>query len=279
MMASPKAKDPLRHEAYVLKQLQSLSAWRGSLVEYGLTEFVVPYLQSGNLPPVEQVIANTLAVGRRQYNFSLRRRYRDPGVSKTANKGEFCALFPHEYDLEVSAAELAKVGDEVRTAIENFYNRSEFLQRLSRHQWYSPKFRFFFTLGRANVQVELDLLIFRGWNQPIIVDWKVVGSEKSDYKWQMLIYALAVWRKWPEIKAGEITVLEARLLEGAIREHVITRDKLNEAEDYLYQGILEIEAVTDGKSYQEQDVEDYELARSPNTCLYCNFRRLCLNRR
>ena len=47
VMASHNARDPLRHEAYLLKQLQSLSTWQGSVVHKVLATSVLADMRAG----------------------------------------------------------------------------------------------------------------------------------------------------------------------------------------------------------------------------------------
>ena len=47
LLASPTAKDPLRHTAYLLGKLQSISAWRGNLVDAVISETVLPAVRAG----------------------------------------------------------------------------------------------------------------------------------------------------------------------------------------------------------------------------------------
>jgi hypothetical protein len=49
------AKDKLRKEAYYLKQLQSIYAWRGSLVDKVISRKIVPAMKKGHMPSVKEV--------------------------------------------------------------------------------------------------------------------------------------------------------------------------------------------------------------------------------
>ncbi len=265
-----------RREAFVLKQLQDLPTWRGSLVDLGIEKFVVPFLQSSKLPPVDEVVSKTVTIARQQWEFSAQRRYRSATLAKSAYGDIFCALYPHEYDLPVGSADLMQVEVEVGAAFETLYAQVDFLRLLMGHSWYRPKMRSHFRVAAASVKVELDLLYFRGVNKPTIVDWKAGHSAKSDYSWQMLIYALAVCRHWPDVQPADIAVYEVNLAEGVIKNHPVTEERLIQTEDYIYRSVMEIEALTGGRKFSEQNFQDFETANTPRTCAICNFRRLCL---
>jgi hypothetical protein len=279
IMANHHPTNQERREAFVLKQLQDLPTWRGSLVDIGIEKFIVPYLKSRQLPPLDEVVEKTLAVAQRQWQFSAQKRYWDPAFTKTANRDIFCALYPHEYGLPVGTADLEQVKADVRVAFETLYTQTRFLNLLMGHSWYRPKMRIHFRVAAASVKAELDLLFFRGNNQPTIIDWKAGHSVKSDYTWQMLVYALAVRRQWPEVQPTDIVVYEVNLAEGVIKNHPVTEERLVQTEDYIYQSVMEIKALTCGRKFSQQNLEAFDLANTPRTCAICNFRRLCLTMR
>jgi hypothetical protein len=60
-LANAKAKDEARQRAYRLSKLQSVSAWRGSLVDQVLSQDVLPALEGGWLITTEKTIAIAMA--------------------------------------------------------------------------------------------------------------------------------------------------------------------------------------------------------------------------
>jgi hypothetical protein len=277
-LAAAKSLDPARREAWVLSQLQDLSRWRGRLVDYGMEHILVPALKAGRLPSVDDMIQATLAVARRQWEFSLGRHYRQPGLRKGQCKDDFCALYEHEYGVVIGDAERQRVEVEVAEAFRSLFRLTDFLEHLRQQKVYQAQRTLWVTFERARVKAIPDLLCWRG-PQCTLVDWKATESETSDHTWQMLVYALAVQRNWPQTRPDDILVYEVRLLEGVIIPHTITEARLLAAEDYLYQSVLEIEALTGGKSLAEQDREDYEPAQTFRTCATCNYMRICLEGR
>lgn len=49
VVASARAKDPVRKRAYLLSKLQSVSAWRGRIVDDVISNLIIPQLNRGNL--------------------------------------------------------------------------------------------------------------------------------------------------------------------------------------------------------------------------------------
>lgn len=54
-LANARAKDPLRHKAYLLSKLQSISSWRGSLVDSVISNVIVPELKRKKFPSFADV--------------------------------------------------------------------------------------------------------------------------------------------------------------------------------------------------------------------------------
>lgn len=279
LMANSQAlHDPIRRTAWVLSQLQDLPRWRGHLVDYGIEHYVVPCLKFANLPLLARVIDQTIALARRQWTFSEQRIYAQPGLIKGKCGEDFCALFEHEYEMGIGHTELEQVEAEVTQAFRNLYAMADFLPALYGHQRYHPQYRITFPFEQGRINAVLDLLCWRG-NQHIIVDWKTVENETSDHTLQMLVYAWAILHKSPHLSPDDITVYEVRLHKGNVKEHRITSERLAETENFVFESISEIDALTRGKTYKEQDIAQYEPAQTSKTCALCNYRKICLQGR
>jgi hypothetical protein len=277
-MANAQSRDAVRREAWVLNQLQDLPRWRGRLVDYGMENVLVPALKSGKIPSLDDMVNTTLAVARRQWGFSLSRQYRQDGLRKGQYPDDFCALYEHEYGMPVEESDRLRVEAEVVESFSNLLGLTDFLDHLRRQRSFMPQRTLWVTFERARVKAVPDLICWRG-QETTIVDWKATTSETSDHSWQMLVYALAVQRNWPQTRAEDIVVHEVRLLDGMVVPHPVSEARLEATEDLLYQSVLEIEALTGGKPYDELHRDEFEPARSSRTCATCNFRKICLEGR
>jgi len=273
-MASHNAKDEKRKEAYILRKLQSLPAWRGSLFDKGIELFVIPALENSKLIDWEWVVQQTLELARRQFAFSKAKKYRF--VSQSAAGEEFCALLFHENGLGVSSEELKEVFEHIVRCFENLGRQTEFVDYLRWRKWYGVQIPLSFSLDRITVAARPDLLFFRGKGQLTIVEWKTGMSETSDHRPQLLVYALAASRKWPDVILEGLEIYEANLMKNEIQRHHVTEQDLLEIEDFIFLSISEIKALTRGEGFSEQHLEDYEFANNSNTCQNCSFRKLCL---
>lgn len=68
-VAHHSAKDPVRRECFVLKQLKTIDQWQGLLVHKAIETMVVPLLPSNTRPDWDRVIAGTVKMAGRQREF------------------------------------------------------------------------------------------------------------------------------------------------------------------------------------------------------------------
>jgi hypothetical protein len=276
IMAYHNTNDKRRREAYILKQLQNLPAWRGRLFDKGIERFVIPAIKNGEFIDFEQVTQQTIELAHQQFAFSKARKYRDPGTKKGAAGDEFCALFPHEYGLGVSHEEFESVLQDIVCCFENLQRLAEFLDYIRQRKWYGVQRTLSFNLDEVAVEGRPDLLFFRGEGQLTIIDWKTESNETSDNRPQLLAYALGAIRGWPQARLEELEIYEANVMKDEVRRHHVTERDLLETEDFIFSSIFRIRSLIQGGKFSDQHPEDYELANSPNTCQYCSFRKLCL---
>jgi hypothetical protein len=280
IMASHNARDPQRREAYILKQLQPLSAWQGSLVHRVLATAFLADLRAARPidPPALVEVALDLAL--RQFAFSAARRYREPGQTKRAAGDEYCALLEHEYGGDIGPQALRHVQATVRRCFENLASQTAFLARLYAGSQHAAEPSLTFRLNGATIAASPDLIFLRPDGRPTVVDWKIADSERSDYTRQLLIYALAVARSgyWPGVSAPAIELYEVNLLKNQIRQHPVTAERLAETEDFIYRSLVELETLVGDGRFAEVELDELEVAEKPATCAHCNFRLLCIRR-
>jgi hypothetical protein len=132
--------------------------------------------------------------------------------------------------------------------------------------------------GGAHITVQMDLLCFRGFGKPIIVDWKVSEAMGGgDARTQMVVYAWAMTRspKWKVETMDDVELLEVQLLTPAVFTHRCDEEVAVELENRIFRSIDEMRSLCGDGSYQTLDRADFALARNPNTCSFCPFRKLC----
>jgi hypothetical protein len=276
-MASHNAKDPHRREAHVLRQLRSLEEWRGHLVHLAMERFFVPALKRRELISLDALTSQTLSLGERQFRFSEQGRYKDSGLTKKGVGDDFLALREHEYGIPVDQPKLIKIFEEIRQGYRFLYSQEKFLNFLKVGSWYSTESSLNFRVNGFSVVGQLDLVMgYSAGSKLLIVDWKVGRSETSDYSQQLRLYALAALHRWPRYRVEDLMLVEANLLKGELTKHTVNERELLMTEDFIYRSCSDLKALTDGKGYDPEDLENYGYANSSTSCEFCKFQRLCV---
>lgn len=286
VVASPTAKNPLRREAYLLKQLQSLYAWRGSLVDRVIEKLVVPGINSKNLPSEDDVIAFSMDLMNRQLKFGKERKYRCRNTTKSNIGDEYCAFYDVEYNGGLDEKTLQEVKKDVIVSLKNLM-RSEFLEEVKEKSLYVIAQRQInFQFENTNVSCTPDLLVFFSDNPPLIADWKVHTFASADYWLQLGIYAIVLSRTKPhkDFPKGigsqlkdptTFRLIEYQLLKNEQREHSISSEDIADIEDYIFFSCTQMNNLLNGEKFKETDIEQFQTAHSPEICSKCQFKKIC----
>ena len=271
------ALDPVRKESFLLKQVKTLELWTGSLVHRGIELYVVPALQADRLIDWQQAIAETSAMARRQFEFSKARRYREKIIKGKAGD-DYCALLGHETEDGVPPAELERVLGTVERAFLNFSEMGELLAEISGRDRYWPELKVRLAYDTARIEVRIDLLFFREYGKPTIVDWKVsesLGASDADLQTALYGWALCQHPSWAVTKAEDCELLEIQLLTKTVMRHRATQETFDRLEDRIYRSVSTIKSLRGSEKYDLADLENYDFAENPNSCVFCSHRSLC----
>lgn len=272
-------RDPVRREAFILKQLKSPETWRGSVVHTAIERFVVSCWQTRQPVDWTAAIANATDLARRQFTFSSLRRFRENGVSKSAAGDDYCALTGHDREEGVPKEVLERTLHEIETALRNLSMMRDLLRYIEGRKTYFSELPVSVEYNGARINGRIDLMFFRGFGQPTIIDWKAYESVAgSDAHLQTALYAWLLCRhpKWNVPAPEQVELIEVRLgREASSIRHRFDASRFRELEDRIFRSVEEIRALCGDGSYATQDLADYAFTENPNSCAYCPFRRLC----
>ncbi len=277
------ARDALGREIFLLSKLQSVSAWRGSLVDALICDEIIPALQKGSVVDRAKIIFLAEERFQNQLAFARERRWREPGMSVAEGKNSYAALFGFEYGQDVEA-ELAPAWVDVKQALSNFLEMTDLLEKLRGASQLIAQRTLKFCHSGASVTARPDLIAFFRNAPPLIVDWKVHTFAAKDYRLQLALYALALTRcrshrDFPPVLSKypphQLSLLEAQLLTKKLRDYSLTVKDIEDAENYVSvtatQMWLALRSGLDGPTtYQDMAVTMY-----PDTCQRCSFRSIC----
>jgi len=287
LVAHARANDDVRREAYFLKQLQSISAWRGSLVDTVIHNFITPRLLSHTLPNENETLEYALNLKKSQISFGKERKHRNPALTKSNSGISYCAFYDLEYDGELKEGCLQNAEREIVSALKNLLS-SELLKNIAETNQYviSQRSLSFSPFEDVRVVCVPDMVVFFEDKAPLIIDWKVHFFGNSDAWLQLGIYSIALSQVTPhkdfpasfsELKgnASQIDLVEFQLLKNIQRKYSITEQDVLDIEDYILRSIIQMRNLVNGRSFNELDVNSFQTARNPQTCSRCQFKKLC----
>ena len=284
IVANAIAKDSFRKRAYLLSKLQSISAWRGSIVDHVLSETLIPNLNHGVYSDPQDVKNRARDLFDRQLAYARRHPITDLGLQVSKEGDDFAVFHVMEYEGEILEHEIEQAWCEIETALINLFSLDDINYILNSSDYIvSQRPLQFRLMDDVTVLAYPDVIAFRGDAPPTIIDWKVHTFGTNDAWLQLAIYAIALSRCNPhvdfpsgfEIQSQELALYEVQLLTNIVRKHSLEEEQIVEAEEYMLSSAYEIACLTEGGKYTDLNVEDFRTTVHTETCQRCAFRAIC----
>ena len=279
IVASATASAPERREAYILKQLRGISTWQGSVLHAVLGSTLVDLLRAGR-PVTKLALADAAhALASNQFEFSAARRYRHVGVTKQNAVAAYCALMEHEKGVEITETQLVAVHTTIDQCLDNLLSQQRFLNYLQQGSGYVAERAINFRIGSALATATPDLVFQTRRGGSTVIDWKIAASETSDYSPQLRVYALALarLREMSLEDIARLELFEVNLLRNEIHHEVASPALVEETEDFVFRSTLEVQDLVGAGHYAELDLDELDVAGSPDSCRFCPFSGMCLD--
>lgn len=271
-------RDPLRKEAFLLKQVKTLELWQGSLVHRVIELHVVPALIENRSVNWTHVLDEAVRMARRQFEFSARRGYRESGMTKASAGDDYCALTGHESAAGVSEEEYERSVATVRTALTNLSAMDCLWQEISGRGKYWAELEVRVDYDIAHIEAYIDLMFFREYGKPTIVDWKISesnGGGDADLQTALYAWTLCQHPKWAVSRAEDCELLEVQLLSKTVLRHRADQATFDRLENRIYRSVDGMRAMGLGEKYDFANLANYDFAENPNNCPLCPVRSLC----
>ena len=283
-VANAKAKAPVRREAYLLSKLQSLWAWRGHVVDQLLGTEIMRAVYYHHPIQLDDLLRKARTNFALQADFARRHRIREPGVSPAKAGAAFAAWHAIEYEEPITEAEIEMAWHDVALALQNICAMTELWDRLwSASRCIAQRPLQFESFG-VKVKAIPDLIAFYADAPPLIIDWKVHTKGSYSSRSQLALYALALARCQPHKDfpspshvgdPTELRLLEVQLLTGQQRFYHLCDEDIAAVEDLIAASADEMLLACGDHSSHDLYVADFAVARSPEVCQRCVFRKLC----
>lgn len=284
VMANARTNDPLRKRAYLLGKLQSISAWRGKIVDDVISKTLIPKLNHGARFTLQDAKNCARGLFDRQLAYARQHPIADLGLQVSKEGDDFTVFHVMEYQGEFPEHEIEQAWCEVESALVNLFSMDDIKCLLKSSDYIVPQRALQFTLmDDVTMLAYPDVIAFRGDAPPAIIDWKVHVFGASDAWLQLAIYAIALSRCNPhrdfpngfEVQPQELTLYEVQLLTNVVRKHSLEEEQIVEAEEYMINSAYEMACLTEGGKYVDLNIEDFQTAIHAETCQRCPFRAVC----
>jgi hypothetical protein len=279
-----RAADPVRRKLYLLRKLQSLSAWRGQIVDGVISEILIPAIVSRRRVTLEQLKSAARQRFERQLACARKHELLSPGFSPTALGADFAAFHCLQYGKGIDDAELKKAGEEIEQALTNLFSMDAVKELLKSAVRLVSQRALMFEHSGVNVRAVPDVIAFFNDRPPVIVDWKVHFFGIDEAWRQLAVYALALTHCKPHKDfpaqprnycVGEIELVEVQLLTNQVRRFALEQDEVEAAEGYIAESVTEMMLAVGGRKATELSAEEFSVAWFRSSCQMCAFKCVC----
>jgi hypothetical protein len=224
------------------------------------------YREGGDLP-VEPFIRDVIARMRAEWRSSRAGRYRES--PKT------CALFEHEYRLDVRDEVWRTLAGSVQTCLRNFFGLPLLaaVRRTPSEHWSIEHWSKTFTFEGTPVWSAPDFGYWTAEGRLALVDWKTGGGGEGA-SFQLGCYALYA-NELLGVPPHNVDLYEVNLREPLVTPHRWSDDRLEEIRDQLRLSIRGMKSYLKDPEANVAIVTDFERTEDRRICRWCNFQAVC----
>lgn len=261
------APDEVR-QIYILGKLKNRFMWVGGIIHNSIKN-VLEETRTGRVPLLNRLIDLTREQMRYDFESSKNKRYwQDP---------KSCALFEHEYGVEVKDEQWKDLWNHIETCMRNFYSSDIFamVKNIDSSLWLPIEEFQDFLFEDTKINVKLDFAYRDPDGGVTIIDWKTGKSEVAGSDVQLACYALFAincWNVGPErVRTIEYNLHHKRGMTGKL-----DAGEIEEIKEYIRKSINEMKAllVDPGENIAVED--SFAKTINRDICSSCNFKRVCL---
>ena len=255
-------------QLYILKNLKNRYMWAGETVHQCIKHTLTNLQRGISILPVDDIISMTINKMRDDFRSSKEKRY-------LANP-KTCALFEHEYELDLSDDKWKQIADDVEHCLRNFYNSEIFsmLKGISPERWLEVEDFSSFYLYKRKIWAVIDCS-YRTEDGVTIIDWKTGRSTSSDLSLQLSCYAMYGMEKWG-IKPQKIKLVQYNLLSNQSAEFSVKEGEIADTKAYIKGSIADMESLlVDVENNVPKEEKFFKKIEDEKIRARCNFRKVC----
>ena len=255
-------------QIYVLKNLKNRQMWAGEKVHECIQRSLNNIRRGIKVLSIDEIVSITLDQMRAEFRSSRGKNY--------LKNPKSCALFEHEYGIEVSDYQWKEIATHVETCLRTFY-ASDIYDGLKSHpkrDWLEVEEFSSFHLDNTRINLAIDCAIKEG-DDILIYDWKTGKSISEDLSIQLCCYALYTIEKW-NIAPESIRIIEYNLSFNKATEFSVTQGEAENIKGYINGSIKDMRSllVDVGNNIPVEEGK-FDKVEDNRVSLRCNFRRVC----
>jgi hypothetical protein len=252
---------------YVLKQLASRQQWAGRVVHDAI-ELALHGLADGRSVPVEAFVADVIQRMRAEWRSSRAGRYRE--APRT------CALFEHEYRIELRPEAWQALSHNVAQCLRNFFRLPLLaaIRRTPPEHWSIEHWSKSFDFEGTALWAAPDFGYWTEEGRLGLVDWKTGAGNGESAAFQLGCYALYA-REVLGVEVEKVDLYEVNLREPRVSRHPWDEDRLGAVREQIRLSIRAMKAYLADPAANAAVIADFERTEELRICRGCNFRAVC----
>lgn len=280
--------DAYRKEVTILSRLQTIDAWRGSIVDEIISRLLVNAINTKRPIKKDYFLNEAMAAYESQLEYAIFQTYREPG-RRIADDKNFASLLNLEFGIELKDSELVKAKQDINDALTNLLDNVEFIDYLKSAKHLVSQRTLLYPFDRFNVRAIPDLIAFFQNEPPHIFDWKVHTYGTNTYEEQLLSYAIALYKvahskphvdfplNLSDYKIYDYRLTEYQLLhpERIKRDYEIDKESIEDLSAKISGSIIEMYMTGCDKKYSESTAENFSTTMFIENCHNCPFKKVC----
>lgn len=281
---APRTKNDFRKTVNILSNVQSIDAWRGEIVDYTISNFIIRGLNKDICYTLEDAIEYARKISRKRYDFAKEKRYWKDGIVKSHCPDEYSALFCFEFGKGEQNGEFKRVWNEIELALSNFFGNEELIDELEdMDNMLLTQRPLHLNIDGFKLKGIPDLIIFHKNKPPHIIDWKVHQTGNKTYNEQLLIYSLALSKSnhkdFPDYFKNfgilDYKLSEYQLLINEHRQYSVTTEYIEEIEATIVENAYQLHLAGGNVNFKDLNLDDFEYTNNPKNCLTCPYQKIC----
>jgi PD-(D/E)XK nuclease superfamily len=255
-------------QVYILKNLKNRHMWTGEKVHECIQRSLNNIRRGIKVLSADEIVTITLDQMRAEFRSSKSKNY--------WKKPKSCALFEHEYELEMTDDQWKEAANNVETCLRNFY-ASDIYDGLKSHpknQWLEVEGFSSFHLNNIRIHLVIDCAI-KERGDFYIYDWKTGKSLSEGHSIQLCCYALYAMEKW-HVPPESVKVIEYNL--GFDKSHwfSIAQGEVEDIKGYIRGSIKDMQSLLiDVGNNIPVEEERFSKVEDERVSLRCNFQKVC----